>query len=53
MVAILNYEVLAIAMVQLGDKPGYWDKAKKELSEKDEKLSELIKKYGTHGSIHG
>lgn len=45
MVAILNYEVLAIAMVQLGDKPGYWDKAKKELSEKDEKLSELIKKY--------
>jgi DNA-3-methyladenine glycosylase II len=45
MVAILNYEVLAIAMVQLGDKPGYWHKAKKELSEKDEKLSELIKKY--------
>ena len=45
MVAILNYEVLAIAMVQLGDKPGYWDRAKKELSEKDEKLSELIKKY--------
>ena len=32
-------------MAQLGDVPEYWDKAKKELSEKDLILSELIEEY--------
>ena len=41
----MNYEVLAIVMAQLGDVPEYWDKAKKELSAKDNILSELIEQY--------
>ena len=45
MVVVLNYEVLAIDMAQLGDVPEYWDKAKKELSAKDPILSELIEQY--------
>ena len=45
MVVVLNYEVLAIVMVQLGGVPEYWDKAKKELSAKDNILSELIEQY--------
>ena len=45
MVVVLNYEVLAVVMVQLGDKPEYWERAKKELSEKDEILSKLIIQY--------
>ena len=45
MVVVLNYEVLAIVMAQLGDVPEYWDKAKKELSAKDNILSELIEQY--------
>ena len=32
-------------MAQLGDVPEYWDKAKKELSAKDNILSELIEQY--------
>ena len=32
-------------MAQLGDVPKYWDKAKKELSAKDNILSELIEQY--------
>ncbi|MDC1029353.1 DNA-3-methyladenine glycosylase 2 family protein [Euryarchaeota archaeon] len=32
-------------MVQLGGVPEYWDKAKKELSAKDNILSELIEQY--------
>ena len=45
MVVVLNYEVLAIVMAQLGDVPEYWDEAKKELSAKDNILSELIEQY--------
>ena len=46
MVVVLNYEVLAIVMVQLGGVPEYWDKAKKELSAKDNILStQLIYAY--------
>tara|TARA_B100001996_G_scaffold378667_1_gene363188 strand:- start:2751 stop:3416 length:666 start_codon:yes stop_codon:yes gene_type:complete len=45
MVDVLNYEVLATAMAILGDKPNYWDRAKKELSMKDEKIAKVIEEF--------
>ena len=45
MVVVLNYEVLAVFMALLGDKPEYWDRAKKELSKKDSKLSKVIAQF--------
>ena len=45
MVVVLNYEVLAVFMALLGDKPEYWDRAKKELSKKDSNLSKVIAQF--------
>ena len=39
MVVVLNYEVLAIDMAQLGDVPEYWDKAKKELHQLENNIA--------------
>jgi DNA-3-methyladenine glycosylase II len=44
-VVVLNYEVLAIDMVSFGEQPEFWDMAKKELSENDKKLSQIIEEY--------
>ena len=41
----MNYEVLAIGMVSFGEKPKYWDLAKKVLSENDEKIAQIIEEY--------
>ena len=41
----MNYEVLAIGMVSFGEKPKYWDLAKKVLSENDAKIAQIIEEY--------
>ena len=41
----MNYEVLAIGMVSFGEKPKYWDLAKKVLSENDDKIAQIIEEY--------
>ena len=45
MVVLLNYEVIRISMTVLGDRPTYWEIAKKELSNNDKILSEIIGRF--------